>query len=65
MNIKDQFQFNTEKSIMRDIKSTQEAVRRACKKLWRESDNILEQFAMDTMSDLEEETPTELKIEDV
>jgi hypothetical protein len=38
---------------MSDIKRTQEAVRRACKKLWRESYNILEQFGMDTMEDLE------------
>ena len=50
---------------MSDIKDTQEEVGRAYKILWSTSDNLLEQFRMDTLVDLEEETLTKLMIEDV
>jgi hypothetical protein len=46
--IKDQVLLNTGRYIMNDVKSTQEAVGKACKRLWRASDSLLEQFGMDT-----------------
>jgi hypothetical protein len=64
-NIKEKAILDTRTSIMSDIKDTQEEVGRAYKILWSKLDNLLEQFRMDTLVDLEEETLTKLMIEDV
>jgi hypothetical protein len=64
-NIKEKAILDTRTSIMSNIKDTQEEVGRAYKILWSTSDNLLEQFRMDTLVDLEEETLTKLMIEDV
>jgi hypothetical protein len=64
-NIKEKVILDTKRSIMSDIKDTQEEVGRSYKILWSTSDNLLEQFRMDTLVDLEEETLTKLMIEDV
>jgi DNA repair exonuclease SbcCD ATPase subunit len=47
--IKYQVLLNTGKSILNDIKTTQEIVEKSCKILWRTSDNLLEQFGMETL----------------
>jgi hypothetical protein len=48
-NIKDQVLFDTWKPLLNDIKSTHEAVNKACKILWNASDSLLEEFGMDVM----------------
>jgi hypothetical protein len=51
--IKDQVLLNTGKYILHNIKNTQETVEQACKILWRTSDDLLKQFRMETLADLE------------
>jgi hypothetical protein len=48
---------------MNDIKGTQQAVNKICRRLWRSLDNIMELFEMDIMEDIKEATPAELNIE--
>jgi hypothetical protein len=50
---------------MNYIKSTQEIDNKDCKRLCRKLDYILEQFGMDIMENLEEESPVELNTEDM
>jgi hypothetical protein len=54
--IKYQVLLDTWNPIVNDIKSTQEAVKKTCKILWRASNSILEEFGMDIMAYLEEAT---------
>jgi hypothetical protein len=51
--IKDQMLLNAGKYSLNNMKSTQEMVEQACRRLWRASDDLLEQFRMETMEDLE------------
>jgi hypothetical protein len=61
--IKDQVLLNTGKSILNDIKTTQKIVEKACKRLWRTSDDLLEQFRMETLEYLEKVGPSQMIIE--
>jgi hypothetical protein len=51
--------------IIKDIKNTQEKVSITSKELWKSSDNLLTQFRMDPLRDLEKASSTQTMVEDV
>jgi hypothetical protein len=48
-----------------DIKNTQEQVSTTSRELWKSSNNLLAQFGMDPLRDLEKASSTQTMVEDV
>jgi hypothetical protein len=53
------------KKIFDEVKEAREMGTKACIKIWNSSDEMLEDFGIEMMMCLEEESPSELKLKDV
>jgi hypothetical protein len=53
------------KYVLNNMENTQTKVEQACRKLWRETKNLLEQFRMENKADLEKAGLTHTMMEDV
>jgi hypothetical protein len=62
--IKDQVLFDTWKPLLEDIKSIQKIVKNSYKRLWNASDELLEEFEMDIMPNIDDASPGEVRIVD-
>jgi hypothetical protein len=60
--IKDQVLFDPWKPLLEDIQSIQKIVTKAYKKLWNASNDLLEEFRMEIMPNIDNATPSLLRI---
>lgn len=63
--MKNQIPIDSCKEIFDEVKEAKEMATKACFMIWRSSDEILEDYKMETMARLEEASPSELKLKDV
>jgi hypothetical protein len=63
--MKEQFLFDSWKPILENIESTQNVEAKACKILWNSLDDLLEKIEMDFMLNIDDASPSELRITEV
>jgi hypothetical protein len=63
--IKYQVLFDTWKPLLEDIKRIQKTVTKTYKRLWNAYDELLEEFGMDIMPNIDDVSPSEVRIEEV
>jgi hypothetical protein len=64
-NIKDQILFDSFKEIFDEVQEAQELATKACFRIWNSSDELLEDFGMETMDKLDEVGLSELRLKEV
>jgi hypothetical protein len=63
--MKNQILINSHKELFDEVKEVKEMAIKSCIRIWNSSDQKLEDFGIETMACLEEESTNELKLKDV